>query len=90
MEPTSSDTVDKLQSHLQVYGGLIQNQAVEIASLKAEVAYLKKQLKARDDGANGLQAGQVRWSQCMVLILLFVLTRPFRLNQQLRQVFVSR
>ena len=45
---SAEDEIDRLRSHLQVYEGLIQSQAVEIAALKAEVAYLKKQLKTKD------------------------------------------
>ena len=35
--------MDKLKSKLQVYEDLLKEQAGEIAALKAEVAYLKRQ-----------------------------------------------
>ena len=56
---SAEDEIDRLKFHLQVYEGLIQSQAVEIASLKAEVAYLKKQLKTKDTLVSRLQAEHV-------------------------------
>ncbi|KAI0752078.1 hypothetical protein C8Q74DRAFT_1373878 [Fomes fomentarius] len=47
MESNRNDELEKFTSHLQVYEGLLRDQAAEIASLKAENAYLKKQLEEK-------------------------------------------
>ncbi len=41
MGSNGNDELEKLKSHLQVYEGMLRDQAAAIASLEAENAYLK-------------------------------------------------
>ncbi|RPD54256.1 hypothetical protein L227DRAFT_355563 [Lentinus tigrinus ALCF2SS1-6] len=67
MASRSDDEMEKLKSRLQVYEGLLKDQAGEIAALKAEVAYLKQQRQhqsastsAAVSSAQGLQRSESR------------------------------
>ena len=67
MGSNANDEVDKFKSHLQVYEGLLKDQAGEIASLKAEVAYLKKQLKTHEEqNTTATHAVQVARIECLL------------------------
>lgn len=57
MDVKPANEVDKLTSNLQVYEGLVKDQAAEIAALKAEVAFLKKQVHNRENSSR--QEGEV-------------------------------
>ncbi|KAI0752076.1 hypothetical protein C8Q74DRAFT_1373875 [Fomes fomentarius] len=61
MGPNASEEIDRLKSHLQFYEGLVKDQAAQIASLKAEVAYLKtrtRRQKTTQDGLAELEVAQ--------------------------------
>lgn len=57
MDVKPASEVDRLTSNLQVYEGLVKDQAAEIAALKAEVAFLKKQVHNRENSSR--QEGKV-------------------------------
>ncbi|KAI0753223.1 hypothetical protein C8Q80DRAFT_1267640 [Daedaleopsis nitida] len=54
------DASSKLKTHLKVYEDLLRDQAAEIASLKAEVAYLKKQLVEPQNEGTKADAAQLQ------------------------------
>ncbi len=55
MGSNGNDELEKFKSHLSVYEGLLRDQAAEIASLKADDAYLKKQLEEKTTQGRQLQ-----------------------------------
>lgn len=72
MSSQPDDVASKLKSHLKVYEDLLRDQAAEIASLKAEVAYLKKQVlvESQNKGPAGkVNAAQVRTSLLIPIII---------------------
>lgn len=62
MVPNESEGIDRLKSHLRFYEDLVRDQAAQIASLKAEVAYLKtrtRRQKTTQDGLSKIEVAQV-------------------------------